>query len=115
MNQSRDVFPPDAELLPAAVGTLGTVVPAGCSIEIASLMIVNHDAAAHTFTLYVHRSTSVPAAGNAICVAVPINGNTIYQFAGPIIIPAGWQLSGLADVASVVGIFMTGYIFNEVY
>jgi hypothetical protein len=113
MDQSRDVFSPVVQVLPLAVAVVGSAVPAGCSLEIVSMLIANNDAAARTFTLHLHPSSVAPAAGNAICTAVPINANTIYQFPGPVVIPQGWQLSGLADAAAAVVVTLTGYIFNE--
>lgn len=111
----------NAEAIPSWVTTLGAaaailsspVVPTNTRVELSGIIVANVTAAAHTFSLYLHRSTDVAAVGNAVCFNVAIAANTMYIIDGPIIMRAGWQLSGNADAGASVNVTVNGYIINE--
>jgi hypothetical protein len=111
----------NAEAIPSWVSTLtnapailsSPVVPTNTRVELSGIIVANITAAAHTFSLYLHRSTVAAAAGNAVCLNVAIAANTMYIIDGPIIMAAGWQLSGAADANSAVNVTVNGYIVNE--
>lgn len=96
-----------------ALDTAETIIVAGTPVdwtkEIDCIVIANVTGSAATFSLYLHEAGVAAATGNAICVDVAINANTIYQLpVGPFLLPDGWVFSGLTSSGDAVNVTVTG-------
>jgi hypothetical protein len=91
-------------------------IPLGYHYEIVSVLICNTANAQRTFRLHLHATALVAAQANALAYDTPINANTIYNmpFGAPIIIPAGYRITGSASLAASVNVILTGYIVSDV-
>lgn len=86
-------------------------VPAGEMYRLDGILVANTDGSSHTFRIHLYDSaTGSPAQGNALYYDVTIPANEVWTLPfGPLTLPAGWRLSGLADTASVVNVIITGF------
>ncbi|HEY65534.1 MAG TPA: hypothetical protein G4O02_13290 [Caldilineae bacterium] len=105
-----------AALTPVVVslGTTDTTiltVPAGETYRLDGILVVNTDSSAHTFRIHLYDgATGSPAQGNALYYDVTIPANETWSLPfGPLVLPAGWKLSGLADIAGMVNVIITGF------
>jgi hypothetical protein len=75
------------------------------------IIISNLANAARTFDLHLRPTATVAAAANQICNDLGIEANTLYQMPiGPLTVPPGWVISGLASVAGSVNVILTGHL-----
>ena len=87
---SKQPLNPVVQALADAATEIIAAAPAGWNKELEAITVANVTGAADTFSLYLHEDGVAPAAGNAICIDVPINANTLYQLpVGPFTLPAG--------------------------
>lgn len=74
-------------------------------------MISNIANAARTFDLHLRASSAVAGTSNQIVNDLVIAANTLYQLPiGPLTVPPGYVLSGLASNAASVNVILTGTI-----
>ncbi|MCD6291240.1 MAG: hypothetical protein J7M34_12110 [Anaerolineae bacterium] len=87
-------------------------VPAGETYRLDGILIANTDGSSHTFRIHLYDATlGSPAQGNALYYDVTIPANETWSLPfGPLALPAGWKLSGLADAADVVNVVVTGFV-----
>jgi hypothetical protein len=75
------------------------------------VIISNLANAARTFDLHLRPTATVAGATNQICNDLGIEANTLYQMPiGPLTVPPGWAISGLASVAASVNVILTGHL-----
>jgi hypothetical protein len=105
---------PIVQTLAATETTIISALKPGWHYYIDGVVIANITANARTFTLYLKPAGVAAAAGNTVCAAVTLAANTIYQLPiGPLTIPAGWELTGLASVTSAINVTVTGKVIVE--
>jgi alpha-tubulin suppressor-like RCC1 family protein len=105
---------PIVQTLGAAETDVIVALKPGWHYYIDGVVISNITAVARTFTLYLKADGVAGAAGNSICAGVTLAANTIYQLPiGPLTIPAGYELTGLASAASAINVTVTGRVIVE--
>jgi len=121
MTQGFQPITPVAESIFPIVTTLGaaetdivTAVKPGWYQYIESITIANISGNARTFTLYLKPTGVAGAAGNSVCAGVTLNANTIYNLPiGPLILPTGYEFTGLASAGSAINVTVSGRILLE--
>lgn len=108
--QAYEPFTPVVTTLGVADTVCLPSIKDGWYYYVDSVIISNLSAATRTFDLHIRPSGTVASSSTQICNDVSVNANSVYQMPiGPLTIPAGWVLSGLASVVASVNVILTGH------
>lgn len=100
---------PDVVPLQAAETDIVPACNPGWAQYIDSVNIAEVAGVGGTFNLYLKPAGVAPAAANAICATVALAANTIYTLPiGNMVLPDGYEITGLADVADQINVTVTG-------
>lgn len=109
-----EAITPIVQQLAATETDIVTPLKVGWHYYLDGIVVSNVSDTARTFTLYLKADSVAAAATNAICAAVTINANTIYQLPiGPLTIPSGYELTGLASAGQAINVTVTGKVVIE--
>ncbi len=86
-------------------------LPAGWYYYVDGIVISNLANVTRTFDLHLRPSGTPASSTTQICNDVSISPNTFYQHPiGPLTVPAGYVISGLASAIGSVNIILTGLV-----